>query len=103
MPRRDVRLQFGIFTYVTRVTRAMLDAVESRLAEANFVETFLPYVCQETFGKNHNTTNHKDGHPCRPTSLLCDDVGFFNNAGNLFCGQDSAINFAAVASVPHLS
>ena len=80
-------IDFGVFTYLTRYSHGMLAAVEANLIEAEFVETFLPYVCKKEFPE----------HVCRATSLPASNVGFMNNAGNVFTGEKSAQNFQAVA------
>ena len=76
-------IPFGVFTYLTRFTTDMLQAVQDHLTESStFVETYLPYVCTQAFGR-HNST-------CPAASLYYHDVGFFNNAGNVFAGEELA-------------
>jgi hypothetical protein len=87
VPRGSI--DFGVFTYITRYSRDMLLAVEQHLrAHSGFVETFLPFVCQREFPDT-----------CRASSLPYESVGFFNNGGNVFAGEQSVTNFLAIANM----
>ena len=81
-------IDFGVFTYMTRYSRDMLGGIEQHLtSHSDFVEKFLPFVCQQEFPAT-----------CLAASLPYASVGFFNNAGNAFAGEQSVTNFHAIAN-----
>ncbi len=81
------KIRFGVFTQITMYSTRMIQAVEQHLDEASFVELFLPFVCEKYVPF------------CTVGSLNISDVGFINNSGNVFSGEQNMTNFHAIASM----
>lgn len=78
-------ISYGAFTQVAMFSARLIEAIGQNLNEAGYVETFVPFVCENLVPF------------CKVGSLSIHDVGFINNGGNEFSGEESAANFRDIA------